>query len=111
MEFSEKREGDVAIVKIGGRLDGNAAQPAEESFARVLANGSPHIAIDMSGLDYISSAGLRVLLVIAKKAQQTKRKVVLFGLMSNVREIFSISGFDKIFSIHANAQAAVAAIG
>jgi anti-anti-sigma factor len=53
---------------------------------------------------------LRVLLVVAKKVQQAKGKVVLFGLVPNVREVFSISGFDQIFSIEPDADAAVAAV-
>lgn len=109
MEFAQEQAGDVVIVKLSGRLDSGTAQPAEESFARVLGSGTPHLAIDMSKLDYISSAGLRVLLVVAKKVQQAKGKVVLFALVPNVREVFSISGFDKIFSIQTDAEAAVAA--
>ena len=109
MEFAQEQAGDVLIVKLAGRLDSSTAQPAEESFARVLGNGAPHLAIDMSKLDYISSAGLRVLLVVAKKTQQAKGKVVLFGLVPNVRDVFSISGFDKIFAIQSDAAAAVAA--
>lgn len=109
MEFAQEEAGDVVIVKLAGRLDSSAAQPAEESFARVLASGTPRLAIDMSKLEYISSAGLRVLLVVAKKVQQANGKVVLFGLVPNVREVFSISGFDRIFSIQPEAAAAVAA--
>ena len=81
------------------------------SFTRLLSGGAPHLAIDMSKLDYISSAGLRVLLVVARRMQLAKGKVVLFGLLPNVREVFAISGFDKIFSIHSDAEAAIAAIG
>ena len=110
MEFAQEQAGDVLIVKLAGRLDSSTAQPTEENFARVLGNGAPHLAIDMSRLDYISSAGLRVLLVVAKKAQQAKGKVVLFGLVPNVRDVFSISGFDKIFAIQSDAAAAVAAV-
>ena len=110
MEFAQEQAGDVVIVKLAGRLDSSAAQPAEESFTRVLAGGTPHLAIDMSALQYISSAGLRVLLVVAKKVQQAKGKVVLFGLDPHVREVFSISGFDKIFTIQSDAASAVAAV-
>lgn len=109
MEFAHEQSGDVVIVKLAGRLDSVAAQPAEESFAQVLANGAPRLAIDMSKLEYISSAGLRVLLVMAKKVQQAKGKVVLFGLAANVREVFSISGFDRIFAIQSDAASALAA--
>jgi anti-anti-sigma factor len=110
MEFAHEQAGDVVIVKLAGRLDSGAAQPAEESFTRVLAGGTPHLAIDLSNLQYISSAGLRVLLVVAKKVQQAKGKVVLFGLGPNVREVFSISGFDKIFAIQSDSASAVAAL-
>jgi anti-anti-sigma factor len=110
MEFAQERAGDVLIVRMSGRLDSNTAQPAEDSFSRVLGEGPPRLAVDLSKLEYISSAGLRVLLVVAKKVQQAKGKVVLFGLGRNVREVFSISGFDQIFSIEPDAAAAVAAV-
>jgi len=110
MEFAQEQSGDVVIVKLAGRLDSNTAQPAEERFMQVLASGTLHLAIDMSKLEYISSAGLRVLLVVAKKVQQAKGKVVLFGLVRNVREVFSISGFDRIFAIQSDIAAAVAAV-
>jgi anti-anti-sigma factor len=110
MEFAQDRAGEVAIVKLAGRLDSSTAQPTEENFAQMLGSGTPRLAIDMSRLEYISSAGLRVLLVVAKKVQQAKGKMVLFGLVPNVREVFLVSGFDKIFAIQADADAAVAAV-
>jgi anti-anti-sigma factor len=110
MEFAQEQAGDVLIAKLAGRLDSSSAASAEESFTRLLGSGTPHLAIDLSKLDYISSAGLRILLVVAKKVQQAQGKVVLFGLGPSVREVFSISGFDKIFAIQDNAAAAVAAV-
>lgn len=110
MEFAQEQAGEVAIVKLAGRLDSSAAQPAEESFTRMLGSAAPHLAIDLSRLDYISSAGLRVLLVVAKKIQQANGKMVLFGLLPNVREVFAVSGFDKIFAIQPDAATAVASV-
>jgi anti-anti-sigma factor len=110
MEFSQEKTGEVAIVRLAGRLDSGAAHAAEEGFNGVLGAGTPRLAIDMTKLDYISSAGLRVLLVIAKKVQQAKGKVALFGLSPNVREVFTVSGFDTIFSIVPDSAAAVAAV-
>jgi len=110
MEFSQEKAGDVAIVKLTGRLDSGAAHAAEEGFNGVLGGGAPHLAVDMTKLDYISSAGLRVLLVVAKKVQQAKGKVALFGLSPSVREVFTVSGFDTIFSIVPDSAAAVAAV-
>ena len=112
MEFAQDKVGEVSIVKLAGRLDSSTAQPTEESFTQMLGSGTPRLAIDMSRLEYISSAGLRVLLVVAKKVQQAQGKMVLFGLVPNVREVFSVSGFDKILAIQsdADADAAVAAV-
>ena len=110
MEFAQELSGDVVIVKLSGRLDSSTAQAAEENFAEVLASGVLHLAIDMSNLEYISSAGLRVLLVVARKVQQANGRVVLFGVVRNVREVFSISGFDRIFAIQPDLAAAVAAV-
>jgi anti-anti-sigma factor len=110
MDFASEHVGDVLVVKVSGRLDSSTAQAAEETFTQVLGRQSPHLALDMSRLEYISSAGLRVLLVVAKKLQQAKGKMVLFGLVPNVREVFSISGFDKIFTIESDQNTAVTSV-
>ena len=109
MDFAYELSGDVVIVRLSGRLDSSTAQSAEEDFVRLLAGGALHLAIDLSNLEYISSAGLRVLLVVAKRLQQAKGRIVLFGLVRNVREVFAISGFDRIFAIEMDMAAAVAA--
>jgi anti-anti-sigma factor len=110
MEFAQEQAGEVLIVRLTGRLDSSAAPTAEQTFTGVLGAGTPHLAIDLSKLDYISSAGLRVLLIVAKKVQKAQGKVALCGLTPNVREIFAISGFDAIFSIQPDAAAAIAAV-
>jgi anti-anti-sigma factor len=109
MEFAQRQAGDVVIVRLSGRLDSSAAPPAEESFAQL--PGACHLVIDLSALEYLSSAGLRVLLVAAKRAQRANRKLVLFGLRPTVREIFAISRFDQIFTIRADEPAALATVG
>ena len=110
MDISQERDGDVVLVRLSGRLDSTAAPVAEESLSAALAGETPRLAIDMSGLSYISSAGLRVLLVVAKKVQQAKGKLALGGLGTNVREVFDATGFNTIFAIEADAAAAVAAV-
>ena len=110
MEFARQHADDVTIVSLTGRLDSSSSPTAEESFASVLGDGAARLAIDLSQLEYISSAGLRVLLVVAKKIQQAAGKVVLFGLLPTVREVFAISGFDRIFAIETDLAAAVAAM-
>jgi anti-anti-sigma factor len=110
MQIAQETEGEAVILALTGQLDSSAAQSAETTLSAALGAGSPQLVLDMSGLDYISSAGLRVLLVVAKKAQQAKGKMALCGLSPNVREVFSVSGFDTIFSIQPDRAAAIAAV-
>lgn len=110
MDIAQERDGDVVVVKLSGRLDSSAAPAAEERLSAALSGDAPRMAIDMSALRYISSAGLRVLLVLAKKAQQQQGKIALGGLAANVREVFAATGFDTIFTIAPDAGAAVAAV-
>src|SRR6185312_12620522 len=107
MEFAQESAGDVVIARLAGRLDSSSAPAAEEKLTRAIGSGTPRLAIDLSKLEYISSAGLRVLLLIARKVQQTHGKLALFGLTPGVHEVFSISGFNTIFTIRDDAAAAI----
>ncbi len=110
MEFVQAQSGDVVIVKLAGRLDGSNAHTVEQSFAGVLDSGASRLAIDLSDLEYVSSAGLRVLLIVANRIQHANGKVAVFGLNGGVRAVFSISRFDTIFPIEADLAAAIAAV-
>jgi len=107
MDIVHEKDGDVVIFRLSGRLDSNAAASAEADLGAAVA-GAPSLAIDLSGLDYISSAGLRVMLVLARKVQQASGKLALFGLQPAVRQVFTVSGFDTIISIQPDAAAALA---
>jgi anti-anti-sigma factor len=110
MEFAHENAGDVAIAKLAGRLDSSSAPSAEEQLTRLIADSAPRLVIDLSKLEYISSAGLRVLLLVARKIQQAQGKLAFFGLTPGVRDVFSISGFDTIFTVRDDAAAATAAV-
>lgn len=110
MDITQERDGDVVVVRLAGRLDSSAAPAAEERLTSAVAGEAPRVAIDMSQLSYVSSAGLRVLLVVGKKVQQAKGKLALGGLGANVRDVFTATGFDTILTIVPDAAAAVAAV-
>jgi len=110
MEFAHENAGDVAIAKLAGRLDSSSAPSAEEQLTRLIADSAPRLVIDLSKLEYISSAGLRVLLLVARKIQQAQGKLAFFGLTPGVRDVFSVSGFDTIFTVRNDAAAATAAV-
>jgi anti-anti-sigma factor len=110
MEFAHENQGDVVVAKLAGRLDSSSAPSVEEQLTRLVGSGAPRLAIDLSNLEYISSAGLRVLLLVARKVQQAHGKLALFGLAPGVHDVFSVSGFDTIFTVRDDAAAAIAAV-
>ena len=110
MEIATEHIDDVVVVKAKGRFYSNDVRAVEKGLAEAIGSGKPCLAVDLAEMDYISSAGLRVFLKVAKQVQKANGKVVLFGLRPNVREVFSITAFDRIFSIHADRAAAIAAM-
>jgi anti-anti-sigma factor len=110
MEFMRERDGAVMVVRLIGRLDARAVDLAEETLLVALSAENPLVALDMSEMTYISSAGLRVLLKLAKQVQQGQGRMALFGLMPNVRHVFAVSGFDTILALHPDRAAAVASL-
>ena len=99
MEITTRTEGSATIVAIAGSLDSNTAPAAQQALDAILAGGVKKLALDFTALDYISSAGLRVMLGIAKKLGGNGGGLKLFGLNQSVREVFDISGFSTILSV------------
>jgi anti-sigma B factor antagonist len=94
------READgVTVVQVEGNLDTNTAPEAQERLDDLAAQGVAKVLVDFTDLDYISSAGLRVLLATAKKLRGTGGNLRLCGLNETVAEVFEISGFSTIFAV------------
>lgn len=98
MEITKRTEQDVTIVALAGQLDSNTSPQAQAAIDAILAGGVRKVVIDFSALDYISSAGLRVLLGTAKRLSQGGA-LRLFGLNETVQEVFQISGFATILTV------------
>jgi anti-anti-sigma factor len=100
----EEREG-VVCVKVNGRLDADTAPAAEQTVKSLLRDGKDRLLFDLGGMDYISSAGLRVILMTVKELQAKKGKVVLCALNPYVKEIFDVSNFSSIIPISETVEA------
>lgn len=107
MEISEKRVGDVAVVAVSGNLDTNTAPQAQSALEALVGDGGAKIVVNCEDLDYISSAGLRVLLATAKRLRGTGGALRICSLNETVSEIFEISGFNTIFSVFDDEQQAL----
>src|SRR5215216_5529262 len=102
MELSPKRFADTVVVSPAGRVDqSNAAafQAANAPHLQRCAAGHERLILDLSALEYISSAGLRILMLAAKQCKAQKGTLLLTGLQPLVREIFEISKFTMVFTI------------
>ncbi len=86
-------------VNLAGRLDSATSLDFEKSLQNLFEKTGSHVVMNLSALLYISSAGLRVILIAAKSAKQTNGRLILFGLQPRIREIFEISGLLKILEI------------
>lgn len=87
--------GENGVVVLAGRLDAAQAEKARDFFASI----DRSIVVDMKELDYISSAGLGVLLAVQKRLKATEKGLTLINLNQRIRNIFTVAGFDRIFEI------------
>ena len=108
MRLTHEEEGSYAAVAISGRLDAVTSPQAETELKAILEKRPPAIILDLSELEYVSSAGLRILLVAAKTVKQNDTTLVLCGLKGTVSDVIQMSGFTRIFDIVATREEAVA---
>ncbi len=99
MQMVEEQLEDLYVFKLSGRLDSNTSPNFEEKITHVIEKGSIRVIIDFEKLEYLSSAGLRVLLKVAKMLKPLSGKMVLCSMADYVREVFEISGFDTFLTI------------
>lgn len=99
MEIKKTNAGKIEIISVAGKMDALNSPDFERSVFSSIDSGVSSIIIDLSDLEYISSSGLRVFLMAAKK-MQPEGKMCLCELQPQVLQIFQISGFDSIFTIY-----------
>jgi anti-sigma B factor antagonist/stage II sporulation protein AA (anti-sigma F factor antagonist) len=98
----------ITVVTIRGRVDSTTSPALEERLLGALQSPDARLVADMSGVEYLSSAGLRVMLVAMQQARKAGARLVLHGLTSRVREVFEISGFISILPVCASREEALA---
>jgi anti-sigma B factor antagonist len=99
MEIIEENQGGVNIFKLNGRLDSNTSQGFEKKIFQAIEDGSNSMIIDFKDLEYISSAGLRVILKATKALKREEGKMMLCDMQDYVKEVFEIAGFDSFLAI------------
>lgn len=110
MSFEASQNGDVHLFRLIGRLDSANSPELERALRELLDAGCARLLLDLSALDYISSAGLRVVLLAAKalRARKPAGRLALAGVRGMVREVFEMSGFLALFPVSDTPEAALA---
>lgn len=109
MDFHVKKEAGATVVSVKGRLDAVTTPEYESKVKKLIDDGDTRIVVDFDGLDYISSAGLRGLLITAKLIKAKSGEVCFANVKGSVKEVFAISGFQSLFKTHDSVDAALAA--
>ena len=107
MKISSSKKERGVLLALAGRMDTVAAPQFEEACDPWLRGGEKTIVVDLTQLEYISSMGLGYLLSVNKKLQSSGGKLVVCGLTGMVKEVFRLSGFNKLFAVYDNAEAAL----
>jgi anti-sigma B factor antagonist len=102
MDIKIRESAEIRIIHFNGRLDSGTSPEAETLINKLLDAGHNRIIINLSETEWVSSSGLRVLLVTAKKMSAMKGKVIICQLNEVVKEILDISGFSTILDITAS---------
>lgn len=108
LEIKDELVGEIRVLALAGRLDTDTSADLELAVQDFLQEGSTDFVIDLQGVGYVSSAGLRVLLAMAKSLEG-KGRLRLCALNQTVRQVFDVAGFTQLFSISANRDAALGA--
>lgn len=110
MEISEEHIGSTCVVTAKGRLDGGASAAFAERISGLITAQNPKLLIDLAGVDFVTSAGLRAVLLLVKKVKAAGGTFALCSVQDSVREVLDITGFTGMLSIHPARADAIAAM-
>ena len=107
LEIRQEEHDTIRILALAGRLDTETAGDLELTLQDLLGAGERHLLIELDRIGYVSSAGLRVLLGLAKQLDGGKGSLRLCGLSPAVRQVFDVAGFGRLFAIFPDRAAAL----
>ena len=107
MELNHKTNDGVTVVSLKGSIDSLTAPKTMEYLNELMGSGNLKLVADFSGVDYTSSAGLRVLLSAVKTARMSGGDLYLANIRPDVQKVLSLSGFTSILKIFPDNEAAI----
>ena len=109
MEIKSSQEDQTRVLELGGRIDSVSALELEIGVQAALDALPPGLVLDFGGVNFLSSAGLRVMLSAAKRCRKQNTKLALHSLPPTIAEVFELGGLTAFLPIHADRDAALAA--
>jgi len=107
MELNGRKQDNSFIVEVNGRMDAVTAPAFEKSCQEWIQQGETRLLVDLKGLEYMSSAGLRSILIVGKKLKTAGGGLSFCSLTPNVAHVFSISNFASMFQVHDSLEQAL----
>jgi anti-anti-sigma factor len=109
IEIRQEEVGEVRVLALAGRLDTETSADLELALQDLQGAGAAHFVIDLGDIGYVSSAGLRVLLALAKQLDGGRGSLKLCALNEAVGQVFDVAGFSRMFAIFPDRDAALGA--
>lgn len=109
MTIETKLDGATLIATVSGDIDGKSAPQVQSELLAALQAGN-RLLVDMRGVGYLSSAGLRMLLLLYRQVAAKKGKVVLVGVSEEIRDTMSMTGFINFFTLADSQEAGLLAL-
>jgi anti-sigma B factor antagonist len=100
MKIDQKIINNIPVLTVSGRIDATTSEDLKRTLDSLIDGNYATILIDLAGVEYVSSIGLRILLAALKKVRPTQGDVKLAALQPFVSEVFEIAGFAKLFTIY-----------
>lgn len=110
MEIQKERAGDIDVVSANGRLDGIYSTAFAKEVGELITGTNPKILIDFAEIDFVTSAGIRAVLLLMKKAKETGAAFAICGVNDEVREVLDATGLTPMIAIHPSRSEGLAAL-
>jgi len=106
-----RHQGGVAVLDIKGDITGSCEQVLMDAYSQASTDGTKAIVLNFSGLRYMNSTGIGLLVTLLVRAQRNKQRILAFGLDDHYRQIFELTRLDEAVAIHSSEQDALSAAG
>jgi anti-anti-sigma factor len=108
MDIQNHKTGAVIVVALKGRMDAGTSKAVEDHLLKLIEGGERKLVVDFAQLDYISSVGLRVLILAQKKSKPLGGIVGVCSLQPAIKQVFDVAGFTQLFKVFPSRDEAVA---